>query len=550
MPPAAAAIAEQPTRDKRAPEAFLRQEYAHSMETICQLGAVVTAQQVEVTEVGVEQLARDDFNTSVIEMLKTDPDFKEKLQVESIHSYQIIDGQVCNTKGEPIAEAVKKGWTASLHKAQSDQRMAIQAGRDEADYHNALAVDDMPVGTTRHALSMEPKQELKADPQFWRRFGYREGVAYLQSYSKVSDSVLVTSVLTIDLSDTDAWRQIFAEEDVVVPKGESPNNWLKYALQKQQTPQESLAYVKRLRQRYYQLVGSTTQRYSVSEFVAKNQATVDTIFSSYYPHVAEALYKRTNNPIIQQFAADLLLAADDLKPEVRQGLIKLVNKSKFDDADGRLMDSVLRYTAVEELRKNLPAFLGQAAAVDRQPILFANVAPLQIPPAQLNRLLAVNLRSGVRAGRTYGGCAQQINLGRDKKPGSLDDNDPLNLQDEFGGRGDQDEAEEGEESTGVACEYVHDGCYCCAYGADGRRLPTRLKVRARRDKYGTAHCLRTGCNAYLDKNGNGDVGDIYRKAQALQNAKNQPVANLNQKRKQKQPQMAYNKIQEEEALVA
>ena len=166
------------------------------METICQLGAVVTAQQVEVTEVGVEQLARDDFNTSVIEMLKTDPDFKEKLQVESIHSYQIIDGQVCNAKGEPIAEAVKKGWTTSLHKAQSDQRMAIQAGRDEADYHNALAVDDMPVGTTRHALSMEPKQELKADPQFWRRFGYREGVAYLTDFI---DSITLENPTTQDI---------------------------------------------------------------------------------------------------------------------------------------------------------------------------------------------------------------------------------------------------------------------------------------------------------------------------------------------------------------
>ncbi|MEO8785323.1 MAG: hypothetical protein ABI221_03420 [Candidatus Saccharimonadales bacterium] len=558
MPPAAAATIERPAINLD----YLEQEYAHSMETIRRMGAVALPGLVEIAEVGSERLAYDDFKTSVIEMIKTDAEFKDKLQVESRHEYAIINGQACNANGEPIVELVQKGLNLSLHKAVADSRMAIQAGRDEVDLSIIQAVDAMPVGTTLHGLSMEPKAELEADSKFWKKLGYREGVAYWQSYSKISETTLETAVLTIDLSDTDVWRQIFAEEGVVVPEDESPNNWLSHAIEKQQTPQEALRYVRRLRQRYYQKVGSTSQRFSVTEFVGNHQTTIDTIFKSYYPHVAQALHSGDNNPTIQQFAADLLTVGDDLKPEVRQGLIRLANKSRFDDADGRLMDSFLRYAAVEELRKALPAFVSQdslesgvepsARTTAHRPVAYGQFMPALIPPAQLNRMLSRNVQSGVRAGRTYGGCAQQISLGR-KKDGldaGLDELDPLNPQEEFGGRGRGDDQEDGETSTGAACEYVHDGCYCCDYGIDGHRLPFKMQVRARRDKNGTAYCLRAGCNASLDKYGKGSKGDIYRKAQALERVKYQPVSSLAEKRKQKLAEVAYNNAEQEEALAA
>lgn len=69
-----------------------------------------------------------------------------------------------------------------------------------------------------------------------------------------------------------------------------------------------------------------------------------------------------------------------------------------------------------------------------------------------------------------------------------------------------------QESNTGPCEYTHDGCYCSPYHQDGSPSPIKVKVTAKRDKNGVAHCLRLGCGATLDSKGNAYKGLIYAKA--------------------------------------
>lgn len=70
-------------------------------------------------------------------------------------------------------------------------------------------------------------------------------------------------------------------------------------------------------------------------------------------------------------------------------------------------------------------------------------------------------------------------------------------------------------ATGEACVYAHDGCYCCGLNDDGTPRPSKMKVWARRDEHGVAHCLREHCNAWLSSDGkDGYIGDIAKKAEA------------------------------------
>jgi hypothetical protein len=131
----------------------------------------------------------------------------------------------------------------------------------------------------------------------------------------------------------------------------------------------------------------------------------------------------------------------------------------------------------------------------------------------MNEQLAAQVQTGAVAGRTYGGCASQFTPNQEagKESGS-DKPDPQGI---YGGR---DGPSTSREQASEVCEYTHNGCYCCAYNKDGTARTDRLTVKARRGKDGVAHCLRSGCNAWLPSKGKGYKGDIWHRAQALSKA--------------------------------
>lgn len=410
------------------------EQYAHSLSTIRRLGniashAALSGEQIEP----IEELARADFSTAVTEMLKTDPEFRHQLDIENVHTHLIIDGKVRSPSGEPMIEIVETGYKKSLQMARFRPELEAQATRDFYDLENARRVDQLQPGQTLVTLSMDPKDELKKHKETYAKLGYKAGLSYLQFYSRTSTDTLVAGSFSVDLSDENTWRELFAAQGVLVPEGESPNAWINYGFVIQATPENAKEYVKSMRENYYKRAGSAAPRRSVTAFVSENRHIIDQFFDSYYPAIAKAINTGTNNESLNNLARSILDAgASNLAPEVLSRLVSIGNSAKFDDEDGKLIDSVVRYAAVEELRKGLS---GSVPALMQNSRVMATVMQGNIGYMMnnINQVLAINVATGTTAGRSYGGCAGQIKL-------SSPDNDPLSSagggsgpQDAFGG---------------------------------------------------------------------------------------------------------------------
>ncbi len=492
------------------------EKYAHSMHALRRLGqAAIEGWESDPTVEQVEAYARDDFSSAVIEMIKTDPEFRDYLDVGEPRVYEVINGQTCAIDGTPMVDLTFTGYATSTTAALTEPKMDVQALRDWGDYLNAKEVDAMPTGSTRIVLSMEPKKELEQDEAFWKKLGYRKGIAYLQWYAKSEDgNTVTTGAYSVDMSDEDTWREIFSEEGVEIPKGESPNTWIQHAKEMQASAKQAQEFVLKFRQRYYQKRGAGHQRQSVSDYVRSHAALLDQMFQAYCQPLGEAIYTHQNNEVIADFAAEVLKNSDQMKTEVRQQLMRAANSQLFDDALGRTLDSVLKYAVVEELRKGLTELIhGKTKLVYTQSARATVMPPAVLVGAAMSQRLAGNVGRGIEAGRSYGGCTE-VDLNKpDKKTNQEDINNP---QDSYGGKG---EATDLDGEANEACDYVHDGCYCCGYNEDGSPRRTRMKVRARRGTDGVAHCMRSQCGAWLAPDGSGDIGNIARKAAEYKSTK-------------------------------
>lgn len=506
-------MAEAAMVDRAVETEFEAQElYARSLRFIRRLGRMAReGAEQELYDEYDRYLAHTDFVTAIEENLKTDPDFREDLDVTSKHTFPVIDGRVCAANGELMHNVLSRGFTSSRRAALADPRMKTQVVRDEGDLFNLEAVEAMPAGTSRFALSMEPKKELREEPKFWTDLGYRENIAYLQWYCKTTEGTVVGGAYSIDLSDEATWREVFAELGTAVPEDVSPNTWIRHGIERQMTPEDAEQFVLDIRRQYYEKRGVASRRYSVTEFVASNSKFIDHMFDAYYPAIGQAVDSGNKNDIVHNFVASVLPISANLKPEIRRELIRIYNRQAFDDASGRMVEAAVRYAVVEQLRKGLKQFVNPDAESRRDEaevehmITVSSGADLM----QINQLLARNINAGAEAGRSYGGCS---NLDMSRMAEQSSSGGGKDSQDVFGGNAN----EQGSSSEGGACDYFHSGCYCCPYNDDGRPLGRTLTVKARRDKNGTARCLRRGCGAELSGSGSAFRGEIYEKALRLQ----------------------------------
>lgn len=496
------------------------QEYGRSVRTLWELGHVAVDATVtpEYAEATVE-LARADFVTAVTEMLKTDTEFRGLLDIDNSRPHQVIQGKVRAKNGRPMVDIVKDGAEESKKLASTQPVFKAQAIRDEQDVINAERVDALKPGTSLIALSMDPKRALVEHKETYTKLGYIKGLAYLQCYSRIDEDTLVAGSYSIDLSDEKVWRELFAEIGIMVPADESPDRWLQHALEIQATAEETKAFVLSLRERYYKKVGSAHKRSSVTEYVQAHKPFLDQFFDSYYPALGEAVYSGDNNETLKNLAHAMLnQQIGRLDPGVRRQLIKVANSEKFNDNESyKLFDSILRYAAVEQLRKGLAKAKSERPASSKiQPLLADVVVPQTYPihPAQMHQLVAGNVRLGVEAGRSYGGCPGQIQFSRADRLGSLSDLElQRHSQEAFGGK---DEETDQEEASNEECEYEGTFCYCCPYNDDGLPLIKPMVVTIKRFSDGVAKCLRGGCDAALDSNGKlVNPSKIYERAMQL-----------------------------------
>jgi hypothetical protein len=210
--------------------------------------------------------------------------------------------------------------------------------------------------------------------------------------------------------------QVLQEYGITIEENVSDDLWTRYPIRKSgisRKDAESMGQV--IRQRHRELIGDATVEYSTTEFMKDNIEVVKQYFNTYLMPLSQATNSGQNNLTMQSLSGNILETADRLKPEVKQGLLRIANSKNFNDSDARLMESMIRYALVEELRKRLPTFFSSGAAssinkVKKAPSSEFSSAYVVFSAIDYQRnfdnamQLANNIKQGVAAGRYYGGC--------------------------------------------------------------------------------------------------------------------------------------------------
>lgn len=485
-----------------------REVYAHSTRLIRKLGEAALSGAADAEVAKIVEALKSDFESSFMEMLQTDIEFRKLLEVTREREHEIIGGKVCGPMGEPMVEILERGLAYSRKAAETEPLMQTQVVCDEAQLNNAYEVDDMPVGTLRTMLAIDPKKALALNPQFWRELGYREGLAFVQAYYKVSERKLVSFAYSVDYSDLEKWRGTWTAHGGEIPADASGETLLDFAITANcKDVAEARARVAAVRHDYYQMHGLTRPVRSVDEFKAANQQAIDEVFYKLYLTLAPAKYSGDTNETVQSLARGLLKQSDNFNAQAKAQLEQLSGSSVIDGDGVRFLENAIRYGLVEHLRGRLLGGSADGSAVRGATSAGVGFVPGAASALHLVGNIADGVARGTAAGRDYGGCTKAFSVGRGESGGSGDKNKTdreLNPQDVYGGKdGTDDQATETTEAAddraGV-CVIETTGCYCCGFDSNGAPLETKLTVHAKIDARGIS-CMRTGCGAWMSKDG-------------------------------------------------
>lgn len=443
------------------PSPAKEQYYAASLSTLYKLGrAGLYGEGVEC----VETLAFDDFSTKVSEMLKTDEDYGEFLDIDRSKQFRYEDGKTRADDGTPMVELMENCKQA-LREEPSSVFRDIEVVRAEGDALVAETVDELKDGESLIAVSVEPKRQLAGPAsKLWYKRGYRKGLAYMQVYSR-SGNVVWTRTLSIRNSDISALVSIFAERGKVTPADVDPNKFIRHMYRFRGDPLEATIIAKGMRSAHNDLVGTADASVIVDGYLEQpeNETFLRETFHMYYPAIANALVSKQNHPALQQFASEALktLSVEALDPEVRRQLIRIANMSTFDDDMARSLDATIPYAAKEHLRLGLSPLMPRKNHVkgsSHQSNSGEQLAPLRqnafeaVSHQDMQWLVLVALERGVVAGRSGGGCSG-VNLATMDMESELN---PLNPQDVYGGKGGSRKSDKLED-----CEFISKSCPKC-----------------------------------------------------------------------------------------
>jgi hypothetical protein len=447
-------------QSKGAEQLHEREVYAHSLSAIRALGALAvehSGTEVLIDHEGTVERAWNDFYTRVEEHITTDPEHGEVLYFDTSRSLAIQDGHVVSENGELAVELVTNGYQKSLDDAQEDPRLELQARRDKHDVELAKAVDSLQIGEMIGALSFDPKQAIQKDRKFWEdTMNYREGMAIWQWYYRVGDTELRAGVIAIKRSDEHAMRRAFGRLGHAIPEGIADEDWIRQHVRGMASLQEAKAYGQRLKTLHREEIGDSTLDYSVTDFLQQHITTVRAYFDQYVPQLAQAAYDGSAGTELREFAR-ALSHVESIDWAKRVQLLQIHRKEKLDNADVRLMDTMVTYALVEELRKRLPAYMRRSATsyqqYDSMPVYerhydssFATASLYQAAQFAMLRQMVANVRSGTEAGRSYGGCSGSSLHKRDMNGEEKSVDELFGLQDIFGGKlGEKAEVESTEE---------------------------------------------------------------------------------------------------------
>jgi hypothetical protein len=498
-----------PTNYERRPD---KEVYGRSLSTIYRLGVCMVKNtfQRAVRSPEADQV-REEFYTSVEEGFGTDVDLGETLVVRDFDDRPILDGRVMSKDLKtPISDMTLAGLICAEKTDRKDKRFRPQLIRSRWDHNNARIVDHMASGetdyNTRIVVSPYPEEaDAESGSAYWRKVGYVPHLkrGFVQLYH-AGESGLVSGSLSFDGSNKDKLIELFASYGVNIPESEKTDNWLKYAI----TDTLSEDQAKALATRVADLADdpnfkpTNNQKTNTVTITSEHRQVMDTVFNESYVHACESLATGKQTLITQKLVLQLANQSQHFNEHYRDSLYKMrANKNQFTDDDMAVLHELLVYSAIEMMR----AFhLSGIDQLDNTP-----VSSLVVSVEDLNKLSSEAFQAelgsfaaeGASNSRTYSACGLAISPGETNK----NDNGP---QTAFGGNADSS-------SSSETCVYSHSNCYCSPYNEDGSSRTSNLTVKAKRDRTGTAYCLRSGCHAKLHSDGSGDIGQIARKAKQI-----------------------------------
>lgn len=417
--------------------------YAHSLRLLESLGKTALENELD-TDRGrlLKEMARDEWESSLIEMINTDAEFRDRLEITRERRHDIRQGQVVCVDAAgtatPMVELIKRGADRAEAEITTDPRMRFQAERDKNDLYNAQEVDTLAPGMMRVVVSMDPKAAFKEHGrEFVEGLGYREGWASIQGYWLTPDgNEMATFTYTINDSDMAVMREVCNALGATIPADVTENAFIRHPiLAACQDMAQARSVLLKIRDQAYQKQGITTTRYSVDEFLSQNQELVTQVFDSQYMELATAHAFRYKNETVHAFAQALLDSPLQLEAKIHARLQAVCRTSKLEHQDVQLLEYLLRYGLIERLRPAL-RYIGNKKLATLESFAMP-AGTQQLPYEHIARSLATNALAGIRAGRTYGGCTR----GLDIKLDDTDKNkrDPL---DPFGGYDKEDGSKE------------------------------------------------------------------------------------------------------------
>jgi hypothetical protein len=382
------------------------EEYARSLRSLRLLGRAALRGDHEDLEHAYTAEAWRDFTTAVGENLATDATYGERLEFNPMQEYSYMNGHVVDSTGKPIVELVRRGYLTSRVAAEHDPKMNIQAERDRGDVSVAEKVDVLQVGEMLAVVSVDPKAALQKDPAYWKEKGYRKGLAVLQVYYRSTEDQILAGAYSVKNSQLPALREQFAQHDVVIPEDESENKYIHYGIQKFVDKNEAESFGDSFVKSYKERIGLAHDTISVTELIANQQPLVKSYFTNYITKLAAAHIRGASDPVIQSLAQGMLQSALRFNSEDARAIMRLAKGAAPNRQDVIVFEEKIRYALVEQLRTTIPFYVQQKP--DHTQFSYTNYSGMSqavVVQELQNHALIEHISSGMKAGRSYGGCA-------------------------------------------------------------------------------------------------------------------------------------------------
>lgn len=363
--------------------------------------------------IGARQEVWFDFKRAVGENLATDPEYGESLLFDPMEEFDVVGSKMVDKQGQALEDTIKEGWRKAREEAKTNPEMVIQAERDEGDVITMHIVDRLEQGEMYAAISMDPKAELKKNPDFWRdgRFNYREGLAVLEVFYRLPSGKILAGTYSIKSSDETAVRTLLTSRGLNIPPNESLNRFIRYGIRQTMSEQEVRRFGHGIIREHADLIKKPAPKLSVTDLLEAESSQLEQYFAAYYLPLSTALASGQNQPELQSFAGAALnnpVILKKLAPSQRQQLMRINNSRQFTDNDAKLVEKVIRYGVVEDIRQKIPGYLN--SSLPPRPNQTAAPSPVfQAVPleqvAAMNQRLTVGISAGIQAERSYGGCS-------------------------------------------------------------------------------------------------------------------------------------------------